>query len=315
MKKKIRKFLFLTGLLTTVLYVLNKCISISSSLKNLLKTDRGQTYDWKYGSIFYTKSGKGAPLLLIHDLNPAASSMEWEKVYKSLSKNHTVYMIDLLGCGRSDKPRLTYTNYLFVQLVTDFIKDVIKEKATVAATGSSGSFTVMAAHMNPEQFEKILLINPENLCDLMKSPNHKKNLLKTLMELPIFGTFFYNLCYSAIGVSRLFADRYYFKRSLASSKTLDCYYESAHLKDSRGKYLLSSILSDYTKINITHALVCMEVPIVLFCSKENEASRYIRETYLEYQPSIECYDLSKSSYLPQMETPEKFLSAMEGALR
>ena len=66
---------------------------------------------------------------------------------KKLEKTNTVYTIDLLGCGRSDKPNITYTNYLYVQLIDNFIKDVIKEKTDVVATGSSVSFTVMACNM------------------------------------------------------------------------------------------------------------------------------------------------------------------------
>lgn len=56
---------------------------------------------------------------------------------KKLEKHYTVYTIDLLGCGRSDKPYLTYTNYLYVQLLTDFIHDVIGERPDVVTTGNS----------------------------------------------------------------------------------------------------------------------------------------------------------------------------------
>lgn len=111
MKKQIRNFLLLTTLTSMSIYGINKFISISSTMKNLLKNNPGKFYDWKYGKIFYNKTGKGTPVLLIHDLNPASSTEEWNKIYMSLSKNYTVYTMDLLGCGRSDKPNLTYTNY------------------------------------------------------------------------------------------------------------------------------------------------------------------------------------------------------------
>ena len=88
-------------------------------------------YHWKYGNIYYTKSGKGKPVLLIHDLDPTASSYEWKAVTKKLAENHTVYAIDLLGCGRSEKPNMTYTNYLYVQLMNEFISNVINEKTDV----------------------------------------------------------------------------------------------------------------------------------------------------------------------------------------
>lgn len=46
----------------------------------------GKYYHWKYGNIYYTKSGKGKPVLLIHDLDPTASSYEWKAVTKNWQK-------------------------------------------------------------------------------------------------------------------------------------------------------------------------------------------------------------------------------------
>ena len=73
-----------------------------------------------------------------------SSSAEWKFLKKQLSKNHTVYCMDLLGCGCSDRPKITYTNFLYVQLISDFIKAVIKQPTDVLTSGLSGSFAVMA---------------------------------------------------------------------------------------------------------------------------------------------------------------------------
>ena len=313
-KKHVRNFIVLTTLTTASIYAINKFISISSTLKNLLKTDHGHFYDWKYGKIFYSKSGKGSPIILVHDLNPASSSAEWEKVYKSLSKKHTVYTIDLIGCGRSSKPNLTYTNYLYVQLLTDFITNIIGLKTTAIATGASGSFTVMACNMNPECFDKIILINPEDLNDLAKTPDKGKNILKCLIDLPIIGTFLYNLLYCSSGIEKIFSEKYYYKSHLVSSKTMDTYYEAAHLDNSKGKYLLSSIAASYTNINIVHALEKVKNNIYIVCGKENEASRYIIDSYSQHNPFIEAACVDNSKYLPQMEAPEKLLKCLEEIL-
>ena len=53
-----------------------------------------------------------------HDTDAGASGEEWTKVAKKLAKNNTVYTIDLLGCGRSDKPSIQYTSYLYVYELT-----------------------------------------------------------------------------------------------------------------------------------------------------------------------------------------------------
>lgn len=290
--------------------MINKAISISSNAKNFLKTEKGNFFHWRYGNIFYTKQGKGTPILLIHDLNPASSSYEWDKIAKHLAKHHTVYSIDLLGCGRSDKPNMTYSNYLFVQLLIDFIKNIIEEKPDIIATGESSSFTIMACNMEPECFDKIIVINPENLAKLCKTPNKRKNALKFLMDLPVFGTMIYNLVFTRNHIDRLFSQAYFYKSHMVPDRIIDTYYESAHMNHSYGKYLLSSIKSNYTNISIIHALRKINNSIYLIGSRDNKESEKIIKSYLSHNPSIEFSYISESKYLPQMEVPEKLLEIL-----
>ncbi len=77
-------------------------------------------------------------------MDAESSGVEWKKVAAILAEKHTVYTVDLLGCGRSEKPNITYTNFLYVQMLTDFIKHIIGEKADVVATGESVAIAVMA---------------------------------------------------------------------------------------------------------------------------------------------------------------------------
>lgn len=311
MKKHIRNFIILTTLTTVSIYFINRMISVSSVAKNLLRTDRGKFYNWKYGKVFYTKSGKGSPVLLIHDLNPASSSQEWERIYKTLSKNHTVYTIDLLGCGRSDKPNLTYTNYMFVQLLTDFVNNIIGEKTALIATGASCSFSIMACNMEPDLFDNLILLNPEDLRELIETPNKQKNALKLLIDIPIIGTFLYNMLYSGKAIEKLFEEKYYSREHLIPDQTIDAYYEGAHLDNSKGKYLFSSIKASYTNINVVHALEKISNPTYIICSKENDMAEDIINSYCHYNPSIQSAYIDHSKYLPQMEAPEKLLPQLE----
>ena len=50
------------------------------------------------------KKGKGSPILLIHDMLPGGSGYEWTRIEDELALEHTVYNLDLPGCGRSEKP-------------------------------------------------------------------------------------------------------------------------------------------------------------------------------------------------------------------
>ena len=65
------------------------------------------------------------PLLLIHGIHAAAWSFEWRHNVDYLARDHTVYTIDLLGFGRSDRPAIRYTSRTYISLISDFVAQVI----------------------------------------------------------------------------------------------------------------------------------------------------------------------------------------------
>ena len=122
MKKNVQRLLtisILTSMTGAGIFAINKLINASAVIRNALHNKSQYFYDWKFGRIHYTIEGSGSPLLLLHDLSPASSSVEWKFLKKQLAKDHTVYCMDLLGCGCSDRPKITYTNFLYVQLITE----------------------------------------------------------------------------------------------------------------------------------------------------------------------------------------------------
>jgi pimeloyl-ACP methyl ester carboxylesterase len=68
------------------------------------------------GKISYLSGGRGENLLLLHSLNLSADS--WNRVFEPLSRNYTVYALDMLGHGDSDKPPKNY-------LIEDYARSVI----------------------------------------------------------------------------------------------------------------------------------------------------------------------------------------------
>ena len=115
---------------------------------------------------------------------------------ENLQKNHTVYTIDLLGFGRSEKPNLTYTNYLYVQLLSDFIKSEIGHRTDIVATGAAASLAVMACGNSPELFDRLILVNPESLLSCSMVPGKNAKLYKFILDLPIVGTLIYHIASS-----------------------------------------------------------------------------------------------------------------------
>ena len=314
MKKSTKRLITLTAAAIAGMYAYNKFVDTNASRKNLLKTDDGDFYSWKEGNIFYTKIGEGKPILLIHDTDSRSSSEEWAKINKKLAKHYTVYSIDLLGCGRSDKPAIKYTNYLYVQMISSFVKDVIKEKTNIVATNLSAPSVIMANNLDKELFNKIILINPASLRELETIPDNKSDLKNAIISLPIIGTFIYNKLMSPLKIDYIFRKKYYSKSQLISTKTEDIYYESAHLNGSTGKYLYASILTKYININLSHALNNINKTIYIIGSTDLFNNLEVINQYHNSNDNFEITHISNAALYPQLEVPEKILSIINKIL-
>lgn len=306
-RQKILTFTILISIATLIIHIINRVIAASASLKEMLDLSNKNFYKWRFGNIYYTKRGKGKPILLIHDTLPGSSGYEWNKIEKELSTEYCVYVIDLLGFGRSEKPGVTYTNFMYVQMICDFIKNVIGERTDVIASGFSSSFVTMACHNEKECFGKIMMVNPPRLGTLNQTPSQKDKLLKFLLELPVFGTLVYHIVVSHENIRNLFIENLYYDPFHLDEDIIDAYYEAAHKGGYYAKYLYSSYASKYLNISIAHALKTIDNSIYIIEGEAENNGEVIVEEYKELNPAIESATLKKSKHFPYIENAEDFL--------
>ncbi len=310
-KKKLTTCTILTGLTVITMHVINRLVYYFSTVDNILSDKDKSYYDWRFGRICYQKSGSGTPILLIHDLNVCSSSYEWNQIVKKLSKTNTVYTIDLLGCGCSDKPCFTYTNYLYVQLITDFIKHIIGEKTDIIAVGESGSFVLMACANDHSIINKVILVNPEDLIRLAKIPTKRTHMLRYLIEFPILGTCLFNILVNKKTIEKEMRLDYFYNQNLVDEKIVSTYFESSHKDNTAGKFLFSSIKSRFTNANVMSALNHIDNSIFIIVGNGNPEYELIANQYQNYMPSIEVIGIDKTKRLPHIECPEEFLEYVE----
>ncbi len=301
---KLFTILILSFNASAAIAAINKCLQISATSNNILTNNDSHCYHWRLGNIYYTKTGFGKPLLLIHNLSAASGGFEWKQTIELLKKHFTIYTIDLLGCGRSEKPYMTYTNYLYVQLINDFIKSVIGHRTSVIASGDSASIPLMACSSDPDLFDQILLVNPLKLIDYTLIPGKSSKLFKFLIDTPIFGTLLYNIALSRPVITKQMKHHAFYNPFRIQPHLIDLYYESAHLGGCK-KAVFTSQKCNYTKCNIMNALKKIDNSIYLVGGNEIKNIHERLEEYKEFNPAIEISYIPKTKYLPQHEEPVK----------
>lgn len=313
MYKQIKNFIATSSFLLAGMYAANQYIDTRTT--QITSSKNNKTFTWKDMHIIYSEKGneKNPALLLIHNLYPSSSKEEWYRIDDSLAENYHVFELDLPGCGKSEKQNITYINYMYVQIVSNFINKVIGKKTHVCATAFSSSFVFMATRIHPDLIGKIIVINPSPFDQLVKPVSKKSEYLKKIIELPIIGTFLYNCRMSKSEIMDDYKYTYFYNDENVPEKAVNISYYNAHYGHSNGKYLLGSIKGNYTGINIIHALPKINNEIYLIGSGEYKNT--IQE-YKKYNEKIHTIYISNCRLLPQLEIPKtiinKICNAIEG---
>lgn len=121
-----------------------------------------QFWTWQGQRIRYQQAGQQGPaLVLVHGFG--ASSDHWRKTLPELAKTHRVYAIDLLGFGRSAKPKpgapLPYTFETWATQVADFCQAVVGGPAFLAGNSIGCIVALQVAVQAPKLVQGLVLLN------------------------------------------------------------------------------------------------------------------------------------------------------------
>ena len=309
--KKNKSLLKTSAIAIGILEVINRVID-STSIANTSTRTGGKYYHWKHGDIYYRVFGEKGhqPLLLIHDLNVWSSDFEWLKMAKELSDEYRVYCVDLIGCGKSEKPGITYTNYFYVQMISDFVKEVIGQKTRVAATGLSASFVLMANAMNSDLFDDIMLVSPTSVSTLKKVPDDRSKLLIKLFDLPVIGRTLYYILTNRSNTEYYLTEKCFFNSFHMEPAITKAYYDAAHAGNGNGKYLLASLQSNYLYADISKALKSAQNRILIVVGEQNKGADELIRGYRDLNPNLIVEPIEGAKLLPHLES-ESFGEMLE----
>ncbi len=109
----------------------------------------------------YIRCGRGPALLLLHGLG--CDSTTWLPVIPRLARRFTVIAPDLLGHGRSGKPRADYSLGGYANGMRDLLTLLEIDRATVVGHSLGGGVAMQFAYQFPERTERLCLVAPGGL--------------------------------------------------------------------------------------------------------------------------------------------------------
>jgi len=97
------------------------------------------------------------PILLIHGFGAALD--QWRDNISALAETRTVYAIDLLGFGGSEKPPTSYSIYLWVEQVFSFWQKFVGVPMVIIGNSIGALVAAIAASHHPEMAAGVVTIS------------------------------------------------------------------------------------------------------------------------------------------------------------
>ncbi len=104
----------------------------------------------------YRIAGSGPAILLIHGIGD--NSTTWNTVQAKLAQRFTVIAPDLLGHGKSDKPRADYSVAAYANGMRDLLSVLDIERATIVGHSLGGGVAMQFAYQFPHLVERLILV-------------------------------------------------------------------------------------------------------------------------------------------------------------
>ncbi|WP_338728159.1 alpha/beta fold hydrolase [Haladaptatus sp. DJG-WS-42] len=258
------------------------------------------TYQWRGFDVAYTEAGdEAAPdLLLLHGINAAASSAEWQELCSTLAESYHVIAPDLPGFGLSERHPVDYDAAFYTAFVSDFAADTT-ENATWVASSLTSAYAAKAA--GDSDCEKLILICPT------ATTMGERSWVKSLLRAPVLGQTLFNLIASKRSIRHFSADHSYYDEAEITDERTEYEWQTAHQPGARfapASFVSGGLDSD---IDLGETLAALDIPVSIVWGADADISPVSEGRALANKADATLFVFKRAKLLPHVERAEKVL--------
>jgi len=274
-------------------------------------------FDWKYGQVFYKTAGtssSASPLVFIHSIGAGSSSFMWRKNFDVLAQDFSVFALDLLGFGFSEKPgSAPYSADLYVELITDFIREVCGYPVNVIGSSLGAAYAVRVADEHPELISSLVLNAPAGGESFRTRPGMAGAAFYGLLQSPVLGTSFHNVMASERSIRDYARRHLFYDHRRVTDRLVAHLYATSH--QSGAQHAMAAFVAGYLNTDVRGAFARLTQPSILVWGKQDlmtPVENAVSLLRLNPQARIEVFDYCRM--MPEQEHPERFNELVHEAL-
>ncbi|MHA2400699.1 MAG: alpha/beta fold hydrolase [Promethearchaeota archaeon] len=239
--------------------------------------------------MYYEITGEGDPLLLIHGLG--SSTRDWEEQVPVFSQKYQVITIDLRGHGKTDKPKGPYSIKMFVEDISELLKQLKINKTHILGLSLGGVTAFQFAVDYPQLLNSLIIVNAgvEMRVDSFKQ---KREFLKRSIIIRLVGM---------KKMGEVLATRLFIKPEQEEQRTKMI---ERWAENDKKAYL--SALYSLKGWSVRDKLPNITSPTLILGSDEDYTPSSVKKEFVALIPNGKFIEIKDARHAVSMEKPEEF---------
>jgi pimeloyl-ACP methyl ester carboxylesterase len=268
---------------------------------------RAHRYSGRSGrEVVFQELGSGPPVLLLHAFGPGFDSDQWRGAAEILSADHSVYVPDLPGWGRT--PGVRHRPRLYLDLIGDFLAGVVREEAVVLAAGLVAAYAVQIAIEHPGRVRALGLICPLGL-GRDGDGTGGRSVVARLAGLPLAGAIVLDVLTARTALEHHLRSQVYAAPERVDAALLERHYRTSHTPAARRA--LAAYLRGNLWLDVSGGVSRLRTPVWLAWGRQSKAPPVeAADLWLRRLPQAELDVFEGAGSLPHAEAPALFCRAL-----
>lgn len=271
-----------------------------------------QDWLWQGWKVRYTvvhNPQSQVPVILLHGFG--GSIGHWRQNIAELAKYHTVYAVDLLGFGASEKPVAPYGIGLWVEQVYEFWQSFVEVPAVLVGNSIGSVISLAAAATHPEMARGVAMISlpdtsgsEESIPAVIRPLVHS---LKAAFTSPLLLQPLFHLVRQP-WILRHWAGLAYACKEAITDELLEILSAPARDLGSAGAFcaILKAMLSPKFSPCIRSILTNLKIPSLLVWGQQDRMiPAKLARRFLAYNPALRLIEVENAGHCAHDERPER----------
>lgn len=285
----------------------------------------GNQRDWvwrgwqtRYTYVRSRQPGSSTPLILLHGFG--ASIGHWRHNLPELAQHHTVYALDMLGFGASEKAAAPYDTAFWAEQVYDFWQTFVRQPVVLVGNSTGSMIALTAAAKYPDMVQGLVMINLPD-ASVLESPQWVKQtiaslavlatpllqLAKGLVTSPIvFNTVFHLI--RSPRFMRLWAKQAYSSADALTEELLEILSLPAFDRGAAAalRAMIAGNKSAGKDLTAKTILPRLQIPMLLLWGQQDMmVPPKLGPLFVKHNPNLTLVEIEQAGHCPHDERPEQ----------